>query len=144
MKTATLIEALSAFENDLIYFQLTTLFLNVEVHFLSTTKNNELKHFQWLLWHLNMFAGFCWSLWPSGGLFILYTLSAHNCIDTDNIGLYRDYGLLIIKDSSKIKIDRIRKTIHKVLNVLSLSENTYQYQTVDDFDVTLDLNNSFF
>lgn len=44
---------------------------------------------------------FVWSFWPGGII--------HYCVDTDSIGLYGDDGLLIFKDSTKIKVDRIMR-----------------------------------
>lgn len=54
------------------------------------------------------------------GLFISYSLNVYDCVDTDSIGLYRDDGLLIVKDSTKIKVDYIRKITHRELKILCL------------------------
>lgn len=74
------------------------------------------------------------------GLFLLYNLSAFDCLDSDSVGLYRDDGLLVVRNSTKIKVDRIRKMIHKVFKDLGLrvivSTNV---KRVDFLDVTLDL-----
>lgn len=40
------------------------------------------------------------------GLFILYKLSAYHGIDIDRTGLHRSVGLMIVEDSTKIKVNR--------------------------------------
>lgn len=79
------------------------------------------------------------------GLFLLYNLSAFEYLDSDSIGLYRDDGLLIVKDSTKIKVDCIRKMIHREFKDLGLKTIvTANIKPVDFLDVTLDLNNRSF
>lgn len=46
-------------------------------------------------------------------LFVLYNLSAYQDINIDNIGLYRDDGHIVVKNSTKLKADNIRKLIHR-------------------------------
>lgn len=79
------------------------------------------------------------------GLFLLYNLSAFDCLDSDSVGLYRDDGLLVVKNSSKIKVDRIRKMIYRVFKDLGLRTIvTTNVRQVDFLDVTLDLANNIF
>lgn len=41
------------------------------------------------------------------GLFILYNLNAHNDISIGDIGLYRDDGLMVVRNSTNFKTDMI-------------------------------------
>lgn len=38
------------------------------------------------------------------GLFILHNLSAYDDVNIDNIGFYRDDGLMLVKNSTKLKL----------------------------------------
>lgn len=54
------------------------------------------------------------------GLFILYNLSAHCEINIEDIGLYRDDGLMVVGKSTNFKIGKIRKLIYREFKCLNL------------------------
>lgn len=75
------------------------------------------------------------------GLFILYNLTAHYEINTNDIGLYRDDGLMVIRNSTNFKIDRIRKLLYKEFKSMGLKITvSTKLKKVDFLDITLDLN----
>lgn len=47
------------------------------------------------------------------GLSILYNLSEHREIDIKDIRLNKDVDLMVVKTSNNIKIDKIRKVMHR-------------------------------
>lgn len=49
-------------------------------------------------------------VWDILGLFILYNINAYDGIHIDRIGLYMYDGLMIMENSTKLKVDRIKKT----------------------------------
>lgn len=74
------------------------------------------------------------------GLFILYNLTVHNEISLNNIGIYRDDGLMVGNNSTGSKVDKLRKWIHRVFKSLHLKVKiNSNIKQVDFLDVTLNL-----
>lgn len=74
------------------------------------------------------------------GLFILYNLTVHNEISLNNIGIYRDHGLMVVNNSTGNKVDKLRKWIHRVFKSLHLKVKiNSNIKQVDFLDVTLNL-----
>ena len=75
------------------------------------------------------------------GLFMLDKLGER--FGKENIGLYRDDGLAILKNATDRQADRSRKTMHEIFNSLGLKITAQTNQKVTNFlDITLDLRNS--
>ena len=74
------------------------------------------------------------------GLFILYKLTT-NFLDTEQVGLYRDDGLVVLHNSNRQNSDRVRKRLHKIFKEIGfkIETNTHR-KTVNFLDVTLNLN----
>ena len=77
------------------------------------------------------------------GLFLLSKLS--NIIHIDNIGLYRDDGLAIIRNASGPEMERTRKKVIAIFKThgLKVTADTNLFQT-DFLDATFDLNSGKF
>ena len=74
------------------------------------------------------------------GLYALNKLSAR--FDSNNIGLYRDDGLTLIKGTSPRLADKARKDLCSAFQELGLKITAeVNYKTVNFFDVTLNLTN---
>lgn len=74
------------------------------------------------------------------GLFIVSNLTTYDDVNIDSIGLYKDNGHLVIINSSKIKVDRLRNMIHSELNGLNLKVKlAANVKRVDFLHVTLNL-----
>ena len=72
------------------------------------------------------------------GLFILNSLSKK--LGNDNVALYRDDGLVLLKGSSKRLADKARKEIHKLFKEFQLRITAdLCNQTVNSLDLTLNL-----
>ena len=72
------------------------------------------------------------------GLYLLNKLTT--IVEKDQIGLYRDDGLLVVHNSNGPKLDRLRKNIIKLFKDESLNITIDTNLKVTDFlDVTLDL-----
>ena len=77
------------------------------------------------------------------GLYILNTLSRF--IDKKDIGLYRDDGLMIVRESNGPKTNRIHKKIARAFKSLGFKvEIKSNLKIVDFLDLTLNLNNKTF
>ena len=78
------------------------------------------------------------------GLFILNKLT--RILGRDNVGLYRDDGLAVLKRKSGPEVDRIRKKLHLTFKNHGLEITLETGLKMTDFlDITLDLrNNRFF
>ena len=75
------------------------------------------------------------------GLFILNNLGRR--FGKENIGLYRDHGLAIIKSKSARLLDKTRKELHKIFEQFDLKITAEVNLNVVNFlDVTFDLNNA--
>jgi hypothetical protein len=75
------------------------------------------------------------------GLFILNHLGKR--FGKENIGLYRDDGLAIIKSKSARLLDKTRKELHKMFEQLDLEiAAEVNLNVVNYLDVTFDLNNA--
>ena len=75
------------------------------------------------------------------GLFILNHLGKR--FRKENIGLYRDDGLAIIKSKSARILDKTRKELHKIFEQFDLKITAEVNLNVVNFlDVTFDLNNA--
>ena len=75
------------------------------------------------------------------GLFILNHLGKR--FGKENIGLYRDDGLAIIKSKSARFLDKTRKQLHKIFEQFDLKITAEVNLNVVNFlDVTFDLNNA--
>ena len=77
------------------------------------------------------------------GIYILSRLS--NIIDKNDCGLYRDDGLLVLRNANRQKIDRIRK---KVIQLFKGSGFLIDIETnlkiVNFLDITFNLSNGTF
>ena len=72
------------------------------------------------------------------GLFILHELTALVLIE--DIGLYRDDGLLVIRNGTRYKCDKVRRFINRVFNRLDLKVDIgTNLKVVNFLDVTFDL-----
>lgn len=71
------------------------------------------------------------------GLYILYNLTAYAEINLDSIKVYRDDGLMVVKNSMKIKVDKLRSLDLKV----KINTNIKQ---VNFLELMLDLVNDNF
>ena len=72
------------------------------------------------------------------GIHILSSLS--NKLDKQSTGLYRDDGLVLLRNTSKQKTDRIRKDITKIFNNSGFKiEIKTNLHIVDVLDVTFNL-----
>ena len=66
-----------------------------------------------------------------------------NILSKDNMGLYRDGGLFILRKINKQQIDRVRKKIISVLKNIDLRiEIVTNLTEVDFLDITLNLENN--
>ena len=75
------------------------------------------------------------------GLFILNHLGKR--FGKENIGLYRDDGLAIIKSKSARLLDKTRKELHKIFEQFDLKITAeVNLDVVNFLDVTFDLNNA--
>lgn len=79
------------------------------------------------------------------GLFIFYNLTTYDDININSIVLYRDDDLMLVKNSTKVKADKIRKLIHREFKSFNhkVKINT-NLKIVDFIDVTLALVNNVF
>ena len=82
-------------------------------------------------------------IWELVGLFLLRKLS--NAIHIDNIGLYRNDGLAIIRNASGPEMKRTRKKVIAIFKThgLKVTADTNLFQT-DFLDATFDLNSGKF
>lgn len=55
------------------------------------------------------------------GLYILYNLGAYDDDNVNNIGLYRDNSLMVVRISTNIKVDTLRNMINRELKGLTLN-----------------------
>ena len=77
------------------------------------------------------------------GLFILNKLT--RILGRDNVGLYRDDGLAVLKRKSGPEVDRIRKKLHLTFKNHGLEITLETGLKMTDFlDITLDLSNNRF
>lgn len=75
------------------------------------------------------------------GLYILYNLTNSNNIDIRDIGLYRDDGLLVLKNCNGHKVDSIKKEITKKFRQMGFKiDIKANVKIVNFLDVTLNLN----
>ena len=79
------------------------------------------------------------------GLFILHKITSSNLgIGKEDVGLYRDDGLCILR-RSKRELDTIRKKLHTLFNSLGLQITVEAgMKSVDFLDVTLHLESGNF
>ena len=74
------------------------------------------------------------------GLYILHDLTEDKKINKTKYGLYRDDGLLIVKQRSPRIIDQLRKSITKFFQKNDLKVKTELCnQSVDFLNITMDL-----
>ena len=74
------------------------------------------------------------------GLFILNKLSKEFC--KDNVGLYRDDGLLLLEDNRGRTADQARKQLHKLFEQFQLKITAdVCHQSVNFLNITLKLDN---
>ena len=74
------------------------------------------------------------------GLYIQSNLE--NILPKTNFGLYRDDGLVLLRNHNGQQMDKKRKTIFKIFKNLSFSTDIQtNFKEVDFLDVTLDLQN---
>ena len=77
------------------------------------------------------------------GLFLLHTLA--QVIDKSLIGLYRDDGLALLRNTSGTEMEKFRKTVVKIFKELGLKiTSELNLHQVDFLDVTLNLNGGKF
>jgi len=77
------------------------------------------------------------------GIFILHNLS--QIVRKENVGLYRDDGLMFLRNSSSRATDVMRKKVIKVFKTIGFDiEIVINMKTVDFLDVTLDLSSEAF
>ncbi len=76
-------------------------------------------------------------------LFILDQLAEK--LDKENVGLYRDDGLALIKGTNGRNADNTRKILHDVFQQIGLKITVQvNHQLVNFLDITLNLNNGSF
>ena len=77
------------------------------------------------------------------GLYILYCLTDTNSFELNDVGIYRDDGLIIVKNSSGPKADRIRKEITRKFKKIGFKIDVKSNIKIVDFlDVTFNISNN--
>ena len=75
------------------------------------------------------------------GIYILLQLS--NLLPQEDIGLYRDDGQILLRNTNGQLMDRIRKNLIKLFKLIGFKiEITTNLKTVKSLDVTFNLANS--